>query len=71
MRLREAIELGQRVEAFDIEVWHGEWKRIAHGTSIGPCRILRTPQPIAAQKVRLRITNAAAPMALSEFSLFG
>jgi alpha-L-fucosidase len=70
MRLREAIALGQRVEAFEIEVWHGEWKRIAHGTSIGACRILRTPQPIAARKVRLRITKSAAPVALSEFSLF-
>jgi alpha-L-fucosidase len=70
IRLREAIALGQRVDAFEIDVWHGEWKRIAGGTSIGACRILRTPQPIAANRIRLRTTNAAAPVALSEFSLF-
>ncbi len=51
IRLREAIALGQRVDAFEIEVWHGEWKQIAHGTSIGACRILRTPQPLKLKRL--------------------
>jgi alpha-L-fucosidase len=70
IRLRERIELGQRVDKFGVDAWTaGAWREIGTGTSIGASRILR-PAKTTAQRVRLRITQAAAPPALTEFGLY-
>ncbi|HEX3084788.1 MAG TPA: discoidin domain-containing protein, partial [Pyrinomonadaceae bacterium] len=70
VRLREHLPLGQRVEAFAVDVWRaGQWSSFDNGTSIGNCRLLRK-QPVTTSKVRLRITQAAACPAISEFGLF-
>jgi alpha-L-fucosidase len=70
VRLREYLPLGQRVEAFAIDVWQdGRWIEFAAGTSIGNCRLLRR-QPMTTSKVRLRITRAPVCPAISEFALF-
>jgi alpha-L-fucosidase len=70
VRVREAIALGQRVEAWalDAEV-DGAWKPLAEGTTVGVRRILRFP-PVTASKVRLRITRARACPAVAEVALF-
>jgi len=71
VRLRETIALGQRIGGFSVEYWKdGAWSSFGEGTSVGACRILRSPKPISADKVRLRITESAACPALSEFALF-
>ena len=71
IRLREAIQFGQRVEAFAVEAWQDvAWVPIATGTTIGPSRLLRLDRPVIARRVRLRITRAAASPALSEFGLY-
>jgi alpha-L-fucosidase len=71
VELREYLPLGQRVDAFALDSWEaGQWHEFIHGTSIGNRRLLRTPSPILTQKVRLRITQAAACPALSEFGLY-
>jgi alpha-L-fucosidase len=71
VRLRETIALGQRIGAFSVEYWRdGSWAQFATGTSIGACRILRSPQPITASRVRLKISESAACPALAEFALF-
>ena len=43
VRIEEAIQLGQRVEAFHVEARgsDGAWRRVAEGTTIGSRRILR------------------------------
>jgi len=70
VRLRECLPLGQRVDAFGIDIWRdGSWIEIASGTSIGNCRLLRR-QPVTTSKVRLRITQAPVCPAISEFALF-
>jgi alpha-L-fucosidase len=70
VRLREYLPLGQRIEAFTIDVWRdGHWTEFANGTSIGNCRLLRK-QPVTTSKVRLRITQAPVCPAISEFALF-
>lgn len=70
VRLREYLPLGQRVEAFAVDVWRdGRWTEFANGTSIGNCRLLRK-QSVTALKVRLRITQAPVCPAISEFALF-
>ncbi len=71
VRVKEDIRYGQRVEAFEVEMQDGgDWKSIATSTSIGPRRIIRLDKPIAAHKLRLRITQSAAPAIISEFALF-
>ena len=71
IRLRENIKLGQRITAFTIDVFKdGKWSEIASATSIGANRLIRLPQNISTNKVRLRITGSEACITLSDFGLF-
>jgi alpha-L-fucosidase len=71
IRLREAIQLGQRIGAFALDVWRQDsWTQIVEGTSIGSCRLLPLPEPIEATRLRLRITKSPVCIALAEFALF-
>lgn len=71
IRLRENIRLGQRIDAIAVDQWKdGGWAQFADATSIGSCRIIRTSAGVRTNRVRLRITHAAACPALSEFALF-
>jgi alpha-L-fucosidase len=68
--LREYLPLGQRIEAFALDQWRdGQWAQFAAGTSIGSHRLWRG-EAITTQKVRLRITQAAACPALTELALY-
>jgi len=68
--LREHIPLGHRVDDWAIDSWQkGEWKEFASGTCIGARRLWRG-QPLTSDKIRLRITQAAACPALSEFAVY-
>jgi alpha-L-fucosidase len=70
IRLRENIKLGHRVDAFVIDTWQeGAWREYAKGQSIGACRLFRGPK-IKSDRVRLRITQAAACPCISDFGLF-
>ena len=71
IRLREAIQLGQRVEALSVDSWtEGAWKEIAKATSIGSCRLIRLSEPVTTSKVRIRITHSPACPVLYDFGLF-
>ncbi len=71
IRIRENIRLGQRVDAFAVDAAKdGGWSPVAEATSIGACRIIRTANDVTTARVRLRITQAAACPAISEFGLF-
>jgi alpha-L-fucosidase len=71
LRLRENIKLGQRIRAFTVEAWINEkWKEIASATSIGANRLIRLPQNITTTKVRLKIAQSPACIALSDFGLY-
>ena len=68
--LREFLPLGQRVEAFAVDVWQaGGWQEFARGTSIGNLRLVRGGF-VTTDKVRLRITQAPVCPAIAEFGLF-
>ena len=70
VRLREYLPLGQRVEAFALDIWRdGKWQEFANGTSIGNCKLVRS-KPVTTTKVRLRITQAPVCPAISELALF-
>ncbi|QNA43764.1 alpha-L-fucosidase [Lacibacter sediminis] len=71
IRLRENIKLGQRIEEVAIDMWEqNKWVQIATATSVGANRLIRLPQYVRAQKLRLRIEKSPVCIALSDFGLF-
>ena len=70
VRVREAVALGQRIEAwaFDAEV-AGRWRTLAEATTVGARRSVRFA-PVRASRVRLRVLRARACPAISELALF-
>jgi alpha-L-fucosidase len=70
VRVREYIQLGQRVDSIALDSWDGgEWKEFATATSIGSQRLVTT-RSITTPKVRLRVTKAPVCPAISEIGLF-
>ncbi len=69
IRLEEKIELGQRIEAFEILAGVGNLHQIAEGTTIGPRRILQVPT-VLADRVTVRITQSRACPTLSTLELY-
>ncbi|HNX34512.1 MAG TPA: alpha-L-fucosidase [Kiritimatiellia bacterium] len=70
VRLRENIKLGHRVDGFAVETWQdGQWREYAKGQSIGACRLFRGTK-VKTDRVRLRITGAAACPCVSDIGLF-
>lgn len=68
--LREFLPLGQRIDAFALDAWqNGQWAEFARGNSVGSRRLIRVT-PVTTERVRLRITQAAACPAISELGLF-
>ena len=71
VRIRENIQLGQRIEALELDAWQdGQWTRVAAATSIGACRILALPNPVQTTRLRLRITQSPVCVALGEVGVF-
>jgi alpha-L-fucosidase len=71
VRLRENIKLGQRIDEVAVDAWQdGKWQQVASATSIGGNRLVRLPQDITTNKVRLRITKSPVCIALSDFGLY-
>jgi alpha-L-fucosidase len=71
IRLREAIQFGQRIDAVEIERWQPDgWQPVAKASSIGPRRLIRLDAPVIAQRLRLRIAQASASPVLCEFAAF-
>jgi alpha-L-fucosidase len=71
VRIRENIRFGQRIEAVNVEIMDSEvWKPLTTATSIGPRRIIRLPEPVSGKKVRMTVTESAAPPMVTEFALF-
>jgi alpha-L-fucosidase len=69
-RIEEPIALGQRVEAFRLEVFDaGQWKTVASGSTIGHKRLARFPT-VTARRVRLAIDKSLATPAISSFGLY-
>jgi len=71
LRLREPIQLGQRVRKFNIEVRvKGRWQTwVDNGSSIGAHTLFRK-NLVSADMVRINIVESAACPLLSEVSLF-
>jgi alpha-L-fucosidase len=70
VRLKEATQFGQRIDAVAIDVWDGSgFREIARATSIGICRIVRLDRPVQTSRVRIRIQPSSASVVLAEAGL--
>jgi len=70
VRLQECIQLGQRVEAFEIDARvDGKWQQIGKGETIGPRRIVRTPR-VQADRLRVKLTSCLACPTLSTIEVY-
>lgn len=68
--VQEAVELGQRVQAYHVEHLDGAtWQTAVSGTTVGVKRLDRFPA-ITARRVRLVIDRARACPAIQAFSLY-
>ncbi|WP_460541604.1 alpha-L-fucosidase [Echinicola sediminis] len=69
--IQEYIELGQRVEAFEllVEDENGEWKKVAEETTIGYKRILRFPS-LSTQKVKVNFVKSESSPVISKVGLY-
>ena len=68
--LQEPIQLGQRINKFQIEILGEDgWEQVFEGTTIGYKRIIRI-KPVYTSKLRLKITEAKNVVAISGISLF-
>ena len=69
--LQEYIPLGQRIEAYTIEILeNNSWKKIYEGTSIGAKRLIKLDQPVTTNKVKISITKSPVCITLSEIGLY-
>jgi len=68
--VQEHIALGQRIEAFSVDVWNEkDWKKSAGGTTVGHKRLLRVA-PTTTTKVRLVIIKSGDCPTISNFALY-
>jgi alpha-L-fucosidase len=70
--LQEAINKGQRVSAFHVEIpdGQGDWIRIAEGTTIGYKRILRLDRLVRTDKIRVVVDASYGEPLVSMEGLF-
>ena len=70
VRLGEAIERGQHIAGYRLQVWdQNEWRTVSWGSTIGYCRLARIA-PVRARRLRLLIDFAYAAPAISQVSLY-
>jgi alpha-L-fucosidase len=71
VRVRESLPLGQRVEAFAVDIWkNNDWQEFARGTSIGSCKLLRGKRVTTQRCVCESRSRPSVPQSLSSrFSL--
>lgn len=69
--LQEYIPLGQRIEAYTIEILeNNSWKKIYEGSSIGAKRLIKLDQAVTSNKVKISITKSPVCITLSEVGLY-
>lgn len=70
IELGEFIALGQRLDEFHVDIEEaGNWREIAHGTSVGYKKLVRLDAPVEAARLRLRLHAPVCPT-LAIFGLY-
>ncbi|KAF7805636.1 alpha-L-fucosidase 1 [Senna tora] len=71
LRLQEPIHMGQRVAEFHLETFNkGVWKRAVKGTTIGYQRLLRFPEVVVCQHLKLVIDKSRAEPLISYLGIY-
>ena len=69
--MSEQLRLSQRVERWTLEAGAGDgWRQLAAGTIIGHKRIVTLPEPVSADRLRLRIDDARVAPALRHVAVY-
>jgi len=69
--IEEAIEQGQRVREFSVQVFqNGQWNEIVNGSSIGNKFIAILKEPVKCKEVRLVITKSVEQPIIKRFSIY-
>jgi alpha-L-fucosidase len=70
LSLQENINVGQRIEQFEMDYWNGNsWQRAAEGTTVGYKRLIQF-DPISTEKVRLKIISSRINPTIAELGLY-
>jgi len=70
VEIREPVSFGQRIKAYDVEIWDGSgWKQVFSGTTIGNRKLDRINR-VTAQRLRVIIKDARACPLVSEVGLY-
>jgi alpha-L-fucosidase len=67
--IQEYIRLGQRIKAFNIEIWKDGWIQVASGTTIGYKHIVELPATDT-RKVRINFSDAKACPVISNVEIY-
>lgn len=72
VKLQENVrDYGQRVERFAVDAWiNGEWKRLKESTTIGFRKMLRLPEVVETDKLKVSFLDARVSLSFSNFSLY-
>ena len=70
IRLREYIQLGQRIEKVSVESFEsGNWITVGEATSVGACRIIALYKTVNSRQLRLKI-DAPTSITLAELGCY-
>ncbi len=70
VELQEYIPLGQRIDAYQVEVFvNGQWQEFSKGTVVG-YRKMSTNQPVKTDKLRITISSENAVPVLNSVNLY-
>ena len=70
VELEEYVALGQRIDAFAVEIWQSDgWHELASATSVGYKRLLMV-RTVQTDRVRLRFTQAAAAPVIAKVGFY-
>jgi alpha-L-fucosidase len=70
LRLEEMLTVGQRIEEFRLDAWHGDgWKEVCRGTTVGHQRLERFGD-VTSDRVRVVVAKARACPTLRAVGLY-
>ena len=72
IKLQENVrDYGQRVERFAVDAWlDGQWKPLAESTTIGFRKMIRLPEAVKSDKLKIRFLDSRKSISFSNLSLY-
>lgn len=72
IKLQENVrDYGQRVERFAVDAWlNGQWKQLAESTTIGFRKMIRLPEAVKTDQLKIRFLDSRKSISFSNLSLY-